>query len=359
MKQLIDKLEQQQRLSGREYTQLLEGWTPEDAEYLFVKARKAQKEVFGNQVFMRGLIEVSSYCKNDCNYCGLRKSNQKAERYRLTPEEILACCAKGHELGFRTFVLQGGEDGYFTDERLVPLVAEIHKQFADCAITLSLGERSRESYQKLKLAGADRYLLRHETANAGHYAVLHPQPLTWAARKQCLLELKEIGFQVGCGFMVGSPGQTVENMVQDLLFIQEFSPHMVGIGPFIPHKDTPFANQTAGTPELTCFLLGLVRLMLPKVLLPATTALGTIQTGGRERGILCGANVVMPNLSPPDVRGKYLLYNNKVSDGDEAAERCRHLQQSLRNIGYEGVVARGDHPDKQPQTNTGQQERQG
>lgn len=345
MKQLIDKLEGAHQLQREEYQALLKGMTPQWAEELARRARAVQQRVFGRDIFLRGLIEVSSFCKNDCLYCGLRRSNARAQRYRLGAQEILDCCEQGYQLGFRTFVLQGGEDGRFSDAFLLPLIREIKQRYPQCALTLSLGERSRASYFALRAAGADRYLLRHESADPAHYSRLHPPELRFETRRQCLLDLKEAGFQVGCGFMVGSPGQETGHLVEDLLFIQGLQPHMVGIGPFIPHKDTPFADQPPGSAQLTRVLLSLVRLMLPKALLPATTALGTLCPGGREQGIASGANVLMPNLSPQDVRGKYLLYNNKLSDGKEAAESFAKIQQDLAAIGYQGVVARGDHPD--------------
>ncbi len=342
MKDFIDKLEREQALPRKDWIMLISNFTPTDADYLFERARTVSRIYYGNRVFIRGLIEFTNYCKNDCYYCGIRRSNNNARRYRLTKEEILNCCRHGYGLGFRTFVLQGGEDGHYTDMVLTDLVSDIRKEFPDCAITLSVGERSRQSYEKLYKAGADRYLLRHETYNDGHYARLHPPELTAANRKQCLRDLKEIGYQVGTGFMVGSPWQTTEHLADDMLFLKELNPQMVGIGPFIPHHDTPFFNKPAGTAELTLFLLGAIRLMLPKVLLPATTALGTIEPNGRERGILAGANVVMPNLSPTDVRKNYLLYDNKICTGDEAAESVEHLRQSIKKIGYEAVIARGD-----------------
>lgn len=343
MKTLIDKLERNQTLAPEEFKQLLENQSPELFEYLFARAREVQGANYGNDVYIRGLIEFTNYCKNDCHYCGIRNSNRNARRYRLDKEQILECCQAGYELGFRTFVLQGGEDPFYTDETMVAIVKAIREGFPDCAITLSLGERSRASYQALFDAGANRYLLRHESANANHYAMLHPEAMTLATRKQCLYDLKDIGYQVGCGFMVGSPNQTIENLVEDLIFIKELGPHMVGIGPFIPHHDTPFASQAPGTLEQTLFLLGIIRLMLPEVLLPATTALGTISPKGRELGILAGANVVMPNLSPGSVRKDYMLYDNKICTGDEAAECRSCMEMRLRKIGYQVAVARGDH----------------
>lgn len=342
-KELIDKLQQDHFLSREEWIALLPGYTdPELSKYLFACARNVREPYYGHRIYIRGLIEFTNYCKNDCYYCGIRCGNRNLRRYRLQKEDILSCCASGYELGFRTFVLQGGEDPFFTDERLCEIVHAIREAHPDCAITLSVGERSRESYQRLFDAGADRYLLRHETCNETHYASLHPAEMSGAARKQCLRDLQEIGFQVGTGFMVGSPGQTFEYLAEDLLFLSELKPQMVGIGPFIPHQDTIYRNKTPGSLELTLFLLGLIRLLLPQVLLPATTALGTIHPKGREKGILAGANVVMPNLSPVAVRKDYALYDNKICTGDEAAE-CRFcMENRMKQIGYEIQVSRGD-----------------
>lgn len=343
MKKWIDKLYEQNTLSKDELCTLLDGLTEKDDEYLFEKARSVSKRYFGNRIYVRGLIEFTNYCKNDCYYCGIRKSNKKAERYRLTKEEILSCCENGYALGFRTFVLQGGEDLFFTDEKIADLVSSIKKAHPDCAVTLSIGERSEEAYRKFREAGADRYLLRHETANPQHYGKIHPPELSLSNRMQCLERLKEYGYQVGTGFMVGSPYQTTENLAEDLLFIRQFEPQMVGIGPFVPHHDTPFADFPAGGLERTLRLISTLRLMLPSALIPATTALGTIHPEGREKGILAGANVVMPNLSPVGVRKKYELYDNKICTGEEAAE-CRFcLQNRMRKIGYEIVVDRGDY----------------
>ena len=339
---LVDKLEAQNRLNREEWIQLIEGRTPKLAQYIFEKARKIRQAYYGTDVYIRGLIEFTNYCKNDCYYCGIRRSNSKAHRYRLSEEQILRCCQQGYTLGFRTFVLQGGEDGYFTDERMVSLVKEIRKNYPDCAITLSIGERSYDSYLALFEAGADRYLLRHETWDEKHYRLLHPPALSAKHRQQCLWDLKKIGYQVGTGYMVGSPFQTAENLADDMLFLEKLNPQMVGIGPFIPHHDTPFKDQAAGTLELTLYMLGLIRLMLPKVLLPATTALGTIDEKGRELGILAGANVVMPNLSPENVRKDYLLYDNKICTGSEAAECRMDLENRMHAIGYQVVCHRGD-----------------
>lgn len=347
MKSLIDRLEAERSLALSEYQHLIDRRTEESAEYLRQKAETARRAVYGNAVYVRALIEISSYCKNDCLYCGLRRSNRCAERYRLTKEEILECCAEGYELGFRTFVMQGGEDMYFTDERVEDIVREIKRLYPDCAVTLSLGERSRESYERLHAAGADRYLLRHETADAAHYAMLHPQEMKYVGRMECLKNLKEIGFQTGCGIMVSSPFQTTAYLAQDMKFIEEFRPEMCGVGPFIPHHATPFRDEKAGTVELTCFLLSIIRLIHPTVLLPATTALGTIDPVGREKGILAGANVVMPNLSPSSVRKKYELYNGKLSGGAESAQNLMELRERMERIGYEVVMDRGDAKDFQ------------
>ncbi|MEM1485487.1 [FeFe] hydrogenase H-cluster radical SAM maturase HydE [Oscillospiraceae bacterium PP1C4] len=342
MKELIEQLYDTQSLSGEQLRRLLLNYDDALSAFLFEKAQKVQKQYFGNKIYTRGLIEFTNYCKNDCYYCGIRKSNLNASRYRLSKEDILSCCAAGYELGFRTFVLQGGEDGAFSDADFVDLITAIKKQHPDCALTLSIGERSYESCQKFFDAGADRYLLRHETANKEHYEKLHPSQLSLQNRKQCLYNLKEIGYQVGTGFMVGSPYQTIDHLVEDLLFIKELKPQMIGIGPFIPHADTPFGKEQKGTLELTLFLIGLLRLMNPNALIPATTALGTIDPKGREKGILAGANVVMPNLSPVSVRKKYALYDDKICTGEEAAECRVCLQNRMKNIGYELVVDRGD-----------------
>ena len=343
MKNLLDKLERDHVLTHAEFVTLIENRTPELAEDLFHRARTVRHQHYGKDVYIRGLIEFTNYCKNNCYYCGIRCGNTKAQRYRLTEEEILDCCREGYELGYRTFVLQGGEDPHYTPERLESLVRAIKENHPDCAITLSVGEHPKEVYQRWHDAGADRYLLRHETADADHYASLHPRNLTLENRMKCLWDLKEVGYQVGCGFMVGSPGQTPDTIAKDLLFLYELQPQMVGIGPFIPHCDTPLKEEPQGGLELTLFLLGIIRLMLPQVLLPATTALGTIHPNGREMGILAGANVCMPNLSPTAVREKYMLYNNKISTGEEAAQSRDALAARMEAIGYRVVVSRGDH----------------
>lgn len=344
MRELIDKLYSEHSLSREEYLRLITGADAQLSEYLFEKAREVRKAVYGNDVYIRGLIEFTNYCKNDCLYCGIRRSNKNAERYRLTEDDILLCCKEGYELGFRTFILQGGEDPYFTDERMTDIISAVKTRYPDCALTLSIGEKSHESYQAFFDAGADRYLLRHETADPQHYEKLHPAGLSWRNRINCLYDLKAIGYQVGCGFMVGSPYQTAENLADELIFLKKLSPHMVGIGPFIAHHDTPFSNEKSGTMEMTLFMLGLIRLTLPEVLLPSTTALGTIHPLGREKGIMAGANVVMPNLSPVSVRKKYLLYDNKICTGDESAQCRECMQNRMRSIGYNVVTGRGDHP---------------
>ncbi len=343
---LIEKLNQEKKLEMEEWIFLIENRREKTAETLFALPRDIQKQHFGNKIYTRGLIEYTNYCKNNCYYCGIRRDNKSVERYRLTVEEILDCCRRGYALGFRTFVLQGGEDGYDTDERVEEIIRSVKQRYPDCAITLSLGERSYKSYLRLYQAGADRYLLRHETAQKEHYEILHPPELSEANRKQCLYNLKKIGYQTGTGFMVGSPGQTPQSLAEDLIFIQELNPHMVGIGPFVPHHETPFAKEKGGTVELTLYMLGLLRVMLPNVLLPATTALGTIDPRGREKGILAGANVVMPNLSPLGVRKKYELYDNKICTGEEAAECRQCLASRMKEIGYELVVDRGDYKEE-------------
>ena len=342
MRNLIEKLYREQDLTDAEFLDLLTNLSETDEAFLYERAREVQNISYGNSVFLRGLIEFTNICRNNCYYCGIRRSNQNAERYRLSEDQILQCCEQGYALGFRTFVLQGGEDSYYTDDRMVPLVRVIRQKYPECAITLSLGERSRESYQALYEAGADRYLLRHETADPDHYALLHPSEMSFENRMRCLRDLREIGYQVGCGFMVGSPYQTVDALAKDLRFIETFKPDMCGIGPFVPHHDTPFKDEPAGTLDLTLMLLSIIRIIHPPVLLPATTALGTIHPNGRELGIQAGANVVMPNLSPVAVRKKYALYDNKICTGDESAQ-CRHcLDARMHAIGYYLAVDRGD-----------------
>lgn len=347
LKDSIDKLREKQALGKKEWIALINGRTPEISEYLFAHAREVRHSIYGHDVYIRGLIEFTNYCKNNCYYCGIRSGNSNIKRYRLSEADIMSCCENGYKLGFRTFVLQGGEDDYYTDERMICLISKIQNTFPDCAITLSIGERSRKSYQEFYDAGANRFLLRHETYNHDHYARLHPPELTAAHRQQCLWDLKDIGYQVGTGFMVGSPYQTTEHLAEDMLFIKDLDPQMVGIGPFISHHDTPFAHEECGTAELTLFMLGLLRLMLPHALLPATTALGTIDSKGREAGILAGGNVVMPNLSPTTVRKDYALYDNKICTGDEAAECKNCMAGRMEHIGYHVVVDRGDYKKRE------------
>lgn len=343
---LINKLNNTKTLPADEWTTLLDTFTQSDRTYAASIAKEISFKLFSNKIYFRGIIEFTNICKNDCLYCGIRHSNSKVVRYRLTLEDIMSCCKEGYNLGYRTFVLQGGEDAWFTDERLCDIIRTIHTSYPDCAITLSIGERSRESYQRLFDAGANRFLLRHETANACHYRKLHPPELSWEHRMQCLRDLKEIGYQVGCGFMVGSPYQTAADMAKDMVFISGFHPHMIGIGPFIPHKDTPFHDFCAGSTETTLFILSLCRIMQPQVLLPATTALGSLRGDGRQLGVLAGCNVIMPNLSPLAVRKKYLLYNNKVGVSDSASDSMHKLASQLEEINYQLCVNRGDYLKK-------------
>ena len=342
-KQWIDLLEKEEKLPEEMWVALLKNRTEEDEAYAAGKARKIADQIYGKEIYIRGLIEFTNYCKNDCYYCGIRRGNVHAERYRLSMEDILECCAEGYSLGFRTFVLQGGEDPFYTDEKIEEIVRTIQERYPDCAITLSIGERERESYRRFFEAGASRYLLRHETADEVHYGRLHPKEMSWEHRMQCLRELKAIGYQTGCGFMVGSPYQTEEMLAKDFAFIHALHPQMVGIGPFIPHQQTPFAKESQGTLKDTLFCLSLIRIMEKYVLLPATTALATIDPRGREKGILAGANVVMPNLSPKSVRKKYDLYDGKVCTGEEAAECRSCLEQRVASVGYHTVISRGDY----------------
>jgi biotin synthase len=343
MKEIIDHIVSTRNLTLEQFVGLMSTEDQSVVSHLFLQSHQLAQRVYGNKIFIRGLIEISNHCKNDCLYCGIRRSRTDVHRYRLSKEDILQCCQQGYSLGFRTFVMQGGEDGWFDDDRMCDIVATIRHQFPDCAITLSLGERSRESYQRLFDAGADRYLLRHETADPMHYAKIHPSDMSFDNRMRCLHDLKEIGYQVGCGFMVGSPFQTLENLFADLQFIRSFQPEMVGIGPFIPATGTPFADRPSGTVDATLRLLAIIRLLHPRVLLPATTALGTLHPQGRELGILAGANVIMPNLSPAAQRADYSIYDNKLSTGSEAAETVNDTRKRLGKLGVEIPADRGDY----------------
>ncbi|MBO5447906.1 MAG: [FeFe] hydrogenase H-cluster radical SAM maturase HydE [Ruminococcus sp.] len=345
-REIIDRLSAERSLPKELWVRLLTEYSDDDRAYAAEKARNISTGIFGRKIYIRGIVEFSNICRNDCLYCGIRRSNTALSRYRLTEDEILECCAEGYSFGFRTFVLQSGEDAFFTSDRLADIVRKIKLSYPDCAVTLSVGELEYGEYKLLRDAGADRYLLRHETADREHYGKLHPAEMSWEHRMKCLRDLKSLGYQTGAGIMVGSPYQTAECIAKDMLFFEEFQPHMIGIGPFIPHKDTPFRDKTAGSYKLTLFLLSLCRIMLPEVLLPATTALGTIDPRGREEGVLAGANVIMPNLSPLAVRKKYMLYDNKICTGDESAQ-CRHcLEERMRSIGYELVIGRGDWQER-------------
>ena len=340
---LIGILRRDCNLTDAQYLALLS--CEEGTEALREAADAVRREQYGTDVYLRGLIEFTNYCRNDCLYCGIRRSNPHVSRYRLTQEEILQCCEEGHALGFRTFVLQGGEDPYFTDERICRIVSSIKERYSDCAVTLSIGEKSRASYKAYYDAGADRYLLRHETADPAHYAMLHPEQMSCEHRKECLFTLRDIGYQVGAGIMVGSPGQTLSHIVQDIRFLQELQPQMIGIGPFLSHQDTPFRDEPNGDLHLTLRLLSILRLTFPKVLLPSTTALGTLHPLGRELGLKAGANVIMPNLSPMEVRRKYMLYDNKICTGDESAQCRSCTERRAAAVGYRVVTDRGDAKD--------------
>ncbi len=344
MRKLIDRLFQGECLTREEFQALVLCEDQDVLELLFQRAKERTEEVFANHVYIRGLVEISSYCKQDCFYCGLRCSNKKAQRYRISPEDILATCEKGYEMGFRTFVLQGGEDDFYTDQMLCELIREICLSCPGSAVTLSLGEKSRRSYEAFRKAGASRYLLRHETATAEHFARLHPPKQRLASRMEALTTLKDLGFQVGAGFMVGSPFQTPEHLAEDLYFLQEFRPHMVGIGPFIPHQDTPFGSYRPGSSALTVKMVAITRGILPGALIPATTALATLSKDARGRALQAGANVVMPNLSPSEVRVKYNLYNNKLSTGTESAQMLEALRKELEVYGRKMDMSRGDSP---------------
>lgn len=333
------------RLTKAEIVELLTDFDDKAFELITNKANEIKISHYGNAVFVRGLIEFTNYCKNNCYYCGIRRDNKKVERYRLLKSDILACCEAGYNLGYRTFVLQGGEDAYYTDDIMADIIKAIKQGYSDCALTLSIGEKPYDSYKRYFDAGADRYLLRHETATEQHYNKLHPASMSLQSRKECLYALKQIGFQVGAGFMVGSPYQTIENIAEDLLFLKQLQPEMVGIGPFLPSQDTPFGEHKSGDIKLTLLLIALTRILLPKALIPATTAVGTLDPTGREKALKAGANVVMPNLSPIGVRKKYLLYDNKICTGEEAAECKACLENRIKTAGFEMDYSRGDHLD--------------
>lgn len=342
MKRIIDTLYETADLNDEDIRQLLEADFSVD-EYLFQRADYRRQEIYGRDVYLRGLIEFTNFCKNDCYYCGIRRGNRTLERYRLTKEEILDCCNLGYGLGYRTFVLQGGEDSYYTDRYLCEIIGAVHEKYPDCAITLSIGERAKDSYQAFFNAGAVRYLLRHETADKTHYESLHPKEMSPDNRKKCLFELKEIGYQVGTGIMVGSPFQTTENIIEDIRFMQKLNPEMIGIGPYLTHPDTPFSCYESGSLKLTLRLIAIFRLMFPHSLIPATTALGTIHPEGREMGLKAGANVVMPNLSPTKYRRLYTLYENKICTGEEAGQCRGCLERRVNNAGYKLVTSIGNY----------------
>ncbi|SHJ03362.1 [FeFe] hydrogenase H-cluster radical SAM maturase HydE [Pseudobutyrivibrio xylanivorans] len=338
----LDKLNTNHSLELEEYQLLIENINPDLMKRAAEYAVKYQEQFYGNKVFIRGLVEFTNYCKNDCYYCGIRRGNRECERYRLRTEDIISCAHEGYKLGFRTVVLQGGEDFAYSDEDICDIIRRIKAEHDDMVVTLSIGERDHDSYQAYFDAGADRYLLRHETANPELYTRLHPAEMSFLHRMNCLQDLKNIGYQVGAGFMVQSPGQTARDLAMDLKFIEEFKPDMCGIGPYISHKDTPFAKEESGTLEMTLFLISLLRMIYPQMLIPATTALGTIHPKGREMGIQAGANVVMPNLSPTSVRKMYTLYDNKICTGEEAAECINCLKGRVSFVGYEIVEDAGD-----------------
>lgn len=342
-KDLILQLKEEHNLPLHAWQTLISTHTAEDAQCAADTAREIAVSHFGNKIFFRGIIEYTNNCRNNCYYCGIRRGNTELSRYRMNLEEILSCCEAGYEWGFRTFVLQGGEDPYYTDEKMVEIISAIHQNYPDCAITLSIGEKERASYQAFFDAGANRYLLRHETATESHYRQMHPAEMILSHRLKCLEDLKDIGYQTGCGAMIGAPYQTVETLAADMDYMARFKPQMIGMGPFIPHAQTPFRDFPAGSVDLTLFLLSLCRIMLPEVLLPATTALGSLDTDGRKRGVLCGCNVIMPNISPFKNRKKYALYDHKAVTGEDGGEELKVLQAHMEDIGYTLYSVRGDY----------------
>ena len=340
---IIERIASGKELSVKEWIQAIDCDDPGYAEELKAAASDTRDRIYGKKVFARGLIEFTSYCRNDCYYCGLRRSNKNALRYRLSYDCIMDTAEAGYRAGFRTFVLQGGEDSYFTDERLIMIIRGIKERYPDAAVTLSVGERSFESYKALKEAGADRYLLRHETADDVHYRKLHPDDMSQENRIRCLYDLKELGYQTGAGMMVGSPGSSSRTLAEDMVFLSSLKPEMVGIGPFIPHSATPFRDEKRGSVDLTLRMVSLVRLALPHAMIPSTTALATASSDGQLQGILHGANVIMPDITPQSERSKYMIYDGKKITGDEAGENLRQIAEGMESIGYELSMERGDY----------------
>ena len=340
--EIIEKLNRERALSFDEWVRIFDSWDADDLGYAMDMAREIAVSRFGKKIYFRGIIEFTNVCRNNCYYCGIRAGNSNCVRYRLDEEDLLKCCADGYAHGFRTFVLQGGEDPYYTQDVMCGIVRRISEEYPDCAVTMSIGELDRDYYQALYDAGARRYLLRHETADAAHYALLHPASMRLESRMRCLKDLKEIGFQTGCGIMIGSPHQNARYLAEDMMFMEDFKPEMIGLGPFIPHKDTPFKDEAAGSVEKTLMVIALCRIMLHDALIPSTTALGTVEAEGRQKGVLAGCNVVMPNLSPMEVRKKYMLYDGKVGTDMSAEAGISALRAQMEEIGYEVVVARGD-----------------
>jgi biotin synthase len=336
----LDSILKKEELSREEIIYLLSLTEKEDQKKLFDHADKVRSLYCGDEVHLRGIIEISNFCDQNCVYCGLRQDNSSLERYRMTPEEIIKTASVISGLGIFTIVLQSGEDKHFDCDIISYLIYQI-KQSANVAITLSLGERSFDEYRTWKIAGADRYLLKHETANPHLYSNYHfKQDLN--ERIEHLTFLKSIGFQIGSGNLIGLFKQTVEDIADDILLCKKLDLDMAAFGPFIPSPNTPYANKSAGSAELTLSTMAVARLVLKKVHIPATTALDTIDPIGRERGLTAGANVVMPDLTPFPYRSNYQIYPGKRGSQDDPLESTNRLQKRIEALGRTISYKRGD-----------------
>lgn len=341
MKKLIEKASTLHRLEREELIALLEDENCN--QNLFEAADSVRKNFVGDEIHLRGLIEFSNICKNNCCYCGLRRDNRKISRYRLENAEILELAAHGAAMGLKTIVLQSGEDAYYGCERLCEIIRGIKR--LNVALTLSIGEKSLEDYQAYHAAGADRFLLRIETTDRTLYE-RHDPEMSWEARRQCLTDLRRAGLEVGSGCLVGLPGQTVASLADDILFFKEIEADMIGIGPFIPHPDTPLGDASGGRLETALKVMALTRLLLPDINIPATTAMETLAQDGQIRALKAGANVIMPNITLTDYRRYYELYPGKSATGYTPDESLKKVVAKIESIGRKVALGFGFHEKK-------------